>query len=199
MHARDIPGFTKLKMRQPGQTTTDEIAERDLKSELDARERIHLEKIGKLDDVKMLEQNKTPGNLLEDGRGTKRKLDDIKENEYAALDRDDSDSDDESSFDSDDENENAELIRELERIKAEREVDAKRRKKEEAEEEMERDQEQTMSGNPLLASQGGDATVKKKWYEQVVFKNQTRGEPDRKKKRFINDTIRNDFHKRFLN
>jgi protein CWC15 len=31
-----------------------------------------------------------------------------------------------------------------------------------------------------------------------VFKNQTRGEPERKK-RFVNDTIRSDFHRRFLN
>jgi protein CWC15 len=31
----------------------------------------------------------------------------------------------------------------------------------------------------------------------VVFKNQARGEP-KTQKRFINDTIRNDFHKRFL-
>jgi protein CWC15 len=31
-----------------------------------------------------------------------------------------------------------------------------------------------------------------------VFKNQARDEPQLKK-RFINDTIRNDFHRRFLN
>jgi len=32
----------------------------------------------------------------------------------------------------------------------------------------------------------------------VVFKNQTRGEP-KAQKTMINDTIRNDFHRRFLN
>lgn len=36
-----------------------------------------------------------------------------------------------------------------------------------------------------------------RWDEDVVFKNQAKGEP-KQAKRFINDTIRNDFHKRFL-
>ena len=37
-----------------------------------------------------------------------------------------------------------------------------------------------------------------RWDDDVVFRNQTRNEP-KKQKRFINDTIRSDFHKRFLN
>ena len=40
--------------------------------------------------------------------------------------------------------------------------------------------------------------VKRSWHEETVFKNQARSEPAAKK-RFINDTIRSDFHKRFLN
>lgn len=39
--------------------------------------------------------------------------------------------------------------------------------------------------------------VKRRWDDDVVFKNQARGEP-KAQKRFINDTIRSDFHKRFL-
>ena len=39
--------------------------------------------------------------------------------------------------------------------------------------------------------------VKRRWDEDVVFRNQTRGEP-KQQKRFINDTIRSDFHRRFL-
>ena len=65
------------------------------------------------------------------------------------------------------------------------------------------------SGNPLLdlgrGGRGGDGdgaaadfSVKRRWDDDVVFKNQTRGEPERKK-RFVNDTIRSDFHRRFLN
>lgn len=39
--------------------------------------------------------------------------------------------------------------------------------------------------------------VKRRWDDDVVFKNQARGEP-KAHKRFINDTIRSDFHRRFL-
>jgi protein CWC15 len=42
------------------------------------------------------------------------------------------------------------------------------------------------------------AQVKRRWDDDVVFKNQTRGEP-KAQKTMINDTIRNDFHRRFLN
>lgn len=58
-------------------------------------------------------------------------------------------------------------------------------------------EKQMMSSNPLLTdSSNSDFTVKK-WYEETIFKNQARDEPQYKK-RFINDTVRNDFHKRFL-
>jgi protein CWC15 len=40
--------------------------------------------------------------------------------------------------------------------------------------------------------------VKRSWHEETVFKHQSRGEPAAKK-RFVNDTIRSDFHRRFLN
>ena len=55
-----------------------------------------------------------------------------------------------------------------------------------------------LKGNPLLDFDGNkDSTVKRKWNDDVVFRNQTKGEQE-VKKRFINDTIRNDFHKSFL-
>ena len=40
--------------------------------------------------------------------------------------------------------------------------------------------------------------VRKRWDDDVVFRNQERGEV-KAQKRYINDTIRNDFHRRFLN
>lgn len=61
-------------------------------------------------------------------------------------------------------------------------------------------EEEMVKGNPLLAGQlAGTASfqVKRRWDEDVPFKNQARGEP-KAQKRFINDTIRNDFHRRFL-
>ena len=49
----------------------------------------------------------------------------------------------------------------------------------------------------LAVAAGG--RMKRRWNDDVVFRNQAKGEPDQNKKRFINDTVRNDFHKRFLN
>ncbi|GFH29268.1 protein CWC15 [Haematococcus lacustris] len=74
-------------------------------------------------------------------------------------------------------------------------------------------EKELVTGNPLLAL-GADVSFNMKrslsglsvliaslslawWDEDVVFKNQARNEP-KAQKRFINDTIRNDFHKRFL-
>ena len=36
-----------------------------------------------------------------------------------------------------------------------------------------------------------------RWDDDVVFKNQAR-EPKKEARRFINDTVRNDFHRKFL-
>ncbi|CAN0863012.1 Spliceosome-associated protein CWC15 homolog [Linum grandiflorum] len=41
------------------------------------------------------------------------------------------------------------------------------------------------------------STLKRRWDDDVVFKNQARAET-KSPKRFINDTIRNDFRRRFL-
>ena len=37
-----------------------------------------------------------------------------------------------------------------------------------------------------------------RWDDDVVFKNCARGEVDKKERRFINDTLRSDFHKKFM-
>ena len=37
----------------------------------------------------------------------------------------------------------------------------------------------------------------RRWDDDVVFKNQAR-EPQKEARRFINDTVRNDFHRKFL-
>lgn len=125
------------------------------------------------------------------------------------LDADDSDSDsndsdnennvnkNKNSDDEDDEDEDdeQELMRELERIQKEREQQAKK----EEEEQAKNREEQVLKGNPLLngVTVATDFNVKKRWYDDTVFKNQSRGEV-KQQKRFINDTIRNDFHKKFL-
>jgi protein CWC15 len=54
-------------------------------------------------------------------------------------------------------------------------------------------------GNPLLnSSRNQDFNVKRRWDDDVVFKNQARGTEDNKSKEFVNDLLRSDFHKRFM-
>ena len=116
---------------------------------------------------------------------------------WSDLDERDSDLDD--SDDSDDEDDDeAELEAELAKIRAEREALKQKEKEEAAAKEEQQLEEATLIGNPLLASDGVSGNLKRKWNDDVVFRNQAKGEPE-VKKRFINDTIRNDFHKRFLN
>ena len=124
---------------------------------------------------------------------------------------DDDDSDDDDSDDSDDE---AALQAELAKIRAEREAARAKEEEEARAEEEARMEEAALTGNPLLnaaaggggadgaasaAAAAGGGRMKRRWNDDVVFRNQAKGEPDQNKKRFINDTVRNDFHKRFLN
>ena len=110
----------------------------------------------------------------------------------------DSDLDSSSSDDDDDDDDDEELLqRELEKIKKERE-DARLKKEAEEEEIALREKgDDVMAGNPLMDASKRSSVMKRKWNDDVVFKNQARSEPE-VKKRFVNDTIRNDFHRRFL-
>eukprot|EP00793_Prasinoderma_coloniale_P001763 PRCOL_00003569-RA len=92
--------------------------------------------------------------------------------------------------------EDAALLAELERIKAERAEEAARAEAEAKAEEEAAKGAMFSAGNPLLAGAGGGG-VKRRWDDDVVFRNQAREEP-KKRTGFINDTIRNDFHKRFI-
>lgn len=104
------------------------------------------------------------------------------------------DSDDDSDSDEED---TAELLRELEKIKKEKALEAQRQEDEARAEAEQTQQTAVMTGNPLLASADEGFKVKRRWDDDVVFRHQTRGEPQQKK-RFVNDAIRNDFHKKFL-
>ena len=73
----------------------------------------------------------------------------------------------------------AELLRELQRIKAERAVE---RKNEES---------RVMAANPLI---GG---ISRRWDEDTVFRAQA--PKNESKNSFVNDAVRSDFHRKFLN
>jgi protein CWC15 len=53
--------------------------------------------------------------------------------------------------------------------------------------------------NPLLQPQGpSNFAVKRRWDDDVVFKNCAKGTDDKKPPNFINDSIRSDFHRKFM-
>lgn len=191
--AKDIPGQLKLKLRQPGQNTIDEVKLKDLKRELEERERKHREKLLKKD-----EEDNVP-QIQSDEKKEEEKPEEIPEKKKKTEDEEDdsddelSDSDDSSDDDDDDDDE---LLRELEKIKKEREMEQLKREAQQRELEAKKREHDVLTGNPLLNT-GLDSTVKRKWNDDVVFKNQARDEP-KPKKRFINDTVRSDFHRKFL-
>uniref|UniRef100_A0A1B6KM95 Uncharacterized protein n=1 Tax=Graphocephala atropunctata TaxID=36148 RepID=A0A1B6KM95_9HEMI len=181
--SRDLPGHTKLKFREHGQGTTEELRSRDFRKELDERER---------------EKDKG-GRRVQDMRDNKRlKLDQVP---AASLDADDPLNEDDSD-DPDSEDDTAQLLAELSRIKKERAVDQARKETEKRQEEERIRMENILSGNPLLNYSGqgakSDLKVKRRWDDDVVFKNCARSEPEKNKNTFINDSLRSEFHRKFM-
>lgn len=88
-------------------------------------------------------------------------------------------------------------------MKRERQEKREREEREKAAAEAEQREREIAKGNPLLNNNGGgaktDFNLKRRWDDDVVFKNQARGTEDKNKsKEFVNDLLRSDFHKRFM-
>lgn len=176
--SRDLPGHTRLKYRQEGQGTSDEVRGRDFRRELEDRERTVREK---------RDRNKDSGSK-------RPRLEQIP---AANLDADDPIDDDDEEDSSDDEDDTAELLAELNKIKKER---IREKAKLEAEKKVEDERIRTeiiLKGNPLLnQDKPVEFKVKRRWDDDVVFKNCAKG--DEKKSLFINDTLRSEFHRKFM-
>lgn len=186
---RDMPQQMTLKTRKFGQGSQSELlsnSAEDLKAKLEEKEKDHFSKKGSrptaaaLVDKQQLQLTDTVIQQIED--------------KYDDSDEFESDSSESSS--DDDEAEQAALMAELARIKKEREEEAKQKEKERLENEAAEKQNGMKEGNPLLQD-APSGRLKKKWHDDVVFKNQARDEPVLKK-RYINDTVRNDFHRKFM-
>ena len=139
----------------------------------------------------------------------------LEETRDVDADSDDASEEDEDSSDEEsDDDDEAELMRELAKIKAERAEQAAREAAEQAAKEEEQQMRDIATGNPLL-NKGtvtlsdepflrdsnniiGAYDVKRRWDDDVVFKNQARGTEDKKGKEFVNDLLRSDFHRRFM-
>ncbi|KAI4818533.1 Cwf15/Cwc15 cell cycle control protein, partial [Aureobasidium sp. EXF-8845] len=204
---------------QATQGTTDEHSARDLRAELLRAERRHFaKKEGRELSPEQEEEKVTLA--IEGSKGQKRSLEqgageegqdgeqdeedyEVKRKRVLEETRDvDADSDDaseedsDSSDDEDDDDDEAELMRELAKIKAERAEAAAREAAEQAAKEEEQQMRDIATGNPLLNK--GAYDVKRRWDDDVVFKNQARGTEDKRGKEFVNDLLRSDFHRRFM-
>ncbi|XP_074587386.1 uncharacterized protein LOC141843238 [Curcuma longa] len=193
--SRDLASHTALKPRKEGQDTQDELQKRNLREELEERERRHF---SSKDKSYTEDRDRRKGHLLLEG--TRREAEDriVPRN----IDADDSDvdvnDDDDNDSGDDDEDDTEALLAELERIKKERAEEKLRKERQQQEEELKVKEAELMRGNPLInLNNSASFNVKRRWDDDVVFKNQARGET-KAPKRFINDTIRNDFHRKFL-
>ena len=131
------------------------------------------------------------------------------DDDEASREGSDSDNENDSDDDSDDDDDTEALMAELNRIKKERAAEAARQEAERKVREEKIRVENILKGNPLLnpatssktgasaSASGVDFKVKRRWDDDVVFKNCAKLD-DGKKKDFINDTLRSEFHKKFM-
>ncbi|KAL2089440.1 hypothetical protein ACEWY4_014128 [Coilia grayii] len=200
--SRDLPGHTKIKYRQPTQDAPEEVRTRDFRRELEERERVAVRE-------KTRERGPREHTTSSSSSSSSSKRPRLDQIPAADMDADDplTDDDENSDSDSDSDDDTAALLAELEKIKKERAEEQERKERElKAEEERIR-MENILSGNPLLNLAGQQQTaqtqasfqVKRRWDDDVVFKNCAKGvDESRKEKRFVNDTLRSEFHKKFM-
>lgn len=139
--SRDLPSHTKLKYREHGQGTAEELRSRDFRKDLEERE-----------------FEKAPRKA--ESRESKRPR--IEQAPAASLDADDPLEEEEDSDDNDSEDDTAALMAELNRIKKERAQENAKREAERRQEEERIRMENILSGNPLLnySAQSARADVK---------------------------------------
>jgi protein CWC15 len=169
LSARELPAHTNIKYRAQGQGSVDDVKLRDLRAELAARE------TSKAIAFSADQEEHTYDDQDEDLSSAQ---------EDHLLDEDEDEDEDEEQL----------LRLELEKIKREKEEERKRLE----EEEKRRRESEAISPfihNPLDIAAGSG--VKRRWDDDVVFRNQAKDEAQ-PKRRFINDTIRNDFHVKFM-
>lgn len=216
---RDMAAHTKLKFRQVGQTSTDEVKKRDLRAELLAAEQDAKNKKRKAEGKPPLGIEDATSVPVDDETNKRRKL----LQEALELDKDDEDDEEEkkdekdeneSEEDSeDDEDDTAELLRELEKIKRERAEEKARIERDQSASEAASREAEIATGNPLLnlaAALGqqtpagvnttvpGTFQVKKRWDDDVIFKNQAMNQKTPGQGSFVNDLLRTEFHRKFM-
>ena len=87
---------------------------------------------------------------------------------------------------------------ELRKIRQERADEAAQQERTAAAEAEKAQRAAVMKGNPLLNDEATNFTVKQRWDEDVPFKNCAQKEKRASGVSFVNDTLRSDFHRRFM-
>nr|XP_045582308.1 protein CWC15 homolog [Procambarus clarkii] len=194
--ASDLPSHIRVKLRAPRELTIQELKDCERAGGSDER------KNSTTGESKKRKSGPTGGinewGDLESSLSPPSKKKKYDQNVLDNLDEDDAQDDDDT--DSDEDSDEEELVRELERIRRLR-VEQQEREEQERQVREERIRIETIvSGNPLLNLAKAPARlpieVKRRWDEDVVFKNCAASEPQGKT--FINDTLRSEFHKRFM-
>lgn len=192
--SRDLPGHTKLKYRDQGQNNTEELRSRDFRRDLEDREA--RERSEKSSGSKRPLPNVVQRALEQNSKRQKTEA-----VQPANLDADDP-VESENSDSDDSEDDTAALLAELNKIKKERATEESKKEAERKQEEERIRMENILSGNPLInysaTAKVADMKIKRRWDDDVVFKNCARSEPDRKAGNFINDSLRSEFHKKFM-
>lgn len=210
--ARDLPGQQKLKYREIGQNAPDEVRKdrKELRRELEERERIGSNKESSSSSKRLSIADKE-SEKSEKSLSKKQRIEPIAVNLDADEILPDSDNDDEKSDDDSDERDDEDdddddadaeaLLAELNKIKKERAAEAARQEAERKVKEEKIRVENILKGNPLLSEKkiesSSEFKVKRRWDDDVVFKNCAKLD-DGNKKGFINDTLRSEFHKKFM-
>ncbi|RWS04247.1 spliceosome-associated protein CWC15-like protein [Dinothrombium tinctorium] len=188
--SRDLPSHLKLKYRQSGQGTAEDLKSKDFRKELQERERVAFQE---------KESSKRSSQQTSSSRATAALPSSKKPRLETNIDADEPirDEDDDDTSDSD-EDDTEQLLAELNRIKRERAQEEARKEAERKAQEEKIRMENILSGNPLLNSNKSDFKVKRRWDDDVVFKNCAKNDFDEKEKPFINDTLRSQFHRKFM-
>eukprot|EP00055_Hartaetosiga_balthica_P002291 m.3456 g.3456 ORF g.3456 m.3456 type:complete len:240 (-) comp2072_c0_seq1:118-837(-) len=201
----DAPSHTKLKFRHE-----DDIVEKDanaLRAELEERESKHFQNVKNQTEIKAgisaitndYEEDEEENDDNVDHEAKRAKM--LLMIQGNSMDEDlpeegDSDSDSDSDSD-DDEEDTAQILAELEKIKKEKEEEKQRDEERKKLKDTFVRRENVLQGNPLLNA-ASDFSVKQRWDEDTVFKNCAKVEDKEKKYNYINDTLRSESHKKFM-
>lgn len=208
--SRDLPANMNIKYREEGQGAINEIKEKEFKSELLKREKEYKQSEDNVYNsktkVSFTNQIEKPELLYQEDQEQEEELVFPQDKDVSYIDEDEDDLNNNNKkqhYDSDSIDSEEELLIELEKIKQHQKKEKERKDMEIKE----KTQKEILKRNPLLNQSNedysdntfsnNDYSLKRKWYEDSVFKNQSKLD-QKVQKRFINDTVRSDFHRKFL-